>query len=481
MVPIALVAIASCVISPAAWAHDSGFGLVRFGPDGAVDPTFGTDGVVVTRSPARSFVANALALQADGKILVAGRLGDLAAASLQMAVQRYNPDGSLDIGFGADGTATLRIGPAGAEARAITVQPDGKVLVAGTAFASGQADDAFAVARFDTDGRPDDTFGPHGSVTTRVGVAGAQATAIGLRQDRTIVVAGTAFANGATDDDFAVAVYTPDGALDRAFGANGIVTTDFGTGERPSLDRASALAIQPDGKIVVAGTARIVDTAFAVVRYEPNGSPDKGFGVEGKASVTVGPDAQVHALVVQPDGGPVLAGSGGSAANGTAPFALLRFQLEGHTDPSFGTHGLATTTFEGSRSGARTVIAQPDGKLLAGGAKFGAPSASGDALPESGFALARYNGDGSVDGGFGSGGQALVSIGDAGAMPVSLALQDDGKILAAGLVFFRVPAQPSTSLLGDPARVAAVAGAGILVATTALAIGFRRRFVHSRV
>src|SRR5882762_10093179 len=134
---IALGLAALLVSTPVAWAHDSGFGLARYTPDGVLDQSFGNGGLVVTRSTQRSFVANALALQPDNKILVAGMVSDLATASLQLAVARYNPDGSVDDGFGAAGIAATPVGAAGAAASALAVQPDGRILVAGAAFAHG--------------------------------------------------------------------------------------------------------------------------------------------------------------------------------------------------------------------------------------------------------------------------------------------------------------------------------------------------------
>ena len=170
--------------------------------------------------------------------------------------------------------------------------------------------------------------------------------------------------------------------------------------------------------------------------------------------------------MLQMSGDIVLAGSSVSSSRGTAPFALARLQSDGSPDETFGSGGLVTTSFDGSRSGARAVIAEPDGRLIGGGAKFGAPSASGDVLPDSGFALARYNADGSLDKSFGTDGRATTRLGDAGATPVALAVQPDGKIVAAGLVFFQVGADRGVSPLTTPlilAAAGAVMGALLIV------------------
>src|ERR1700716_920066 len=130
---VVLVVAALLASTPVAWAHDSGFGLARYSADGVLDQSFGNKGLVVTRSTQRSFVANALALQPDGRILVAGMVSDLSTASLQLAVARYNADGSIDTGFGAGGIAATPVGAAGATASTLALQPDGRILVAGTA------------------------------------------------------------------------------------------------------------------------------------------------------------------------------------------------------------------------------------------------------------------------------------------------------------------------------------------------------------
>ena len=472
---VVLVLAGLLVSTPLAWAHDSGFGLARYTSDGVLDQSFGNKGLVVTRSTQRSFVANALALQPDGGILVAGMVSDLATASLQLAVARYTADGSVDDAFGSGGIAATPVGTAGAAANTLALRPDGRIVVAGTAYARGTTSDQFVLACFTPAGKLDLSFGTDGLVQTHVGASGAAVQSLALQPDGKILVVGTAFSNGPTDDDFALVRYTPDGQLDAQLGSGGIVTTDFGSNEvgaRPSLDRAGGVAVEPDGRIVVGGSTRGEHQAFAVARYAADGSLDSSFGVGGKARIPA-QSAQVYAVIVQPGGDLVLAGSAGSASDSTAPFALARFHADGTADLGFGTDGVVTTSFEGSRSGARAAATQADGKLLIGGARFGAPSAQGEALPQSGFALARYTANGLVDTGFGSNGRVLTNMGDAGATPLSLAIQPDGKIIAAGLVFFRVPTP--TGPFETATRIAAPATVAALLAIALVAIFILRR------
>jgi uncharacterized delta-60 repeat protein len=316
--------------------------------------------------------------------------------------------------------------------------------------------------------------------TTHVGVGPAALQALALQPDGRILVAGTAFSNGPTDDDFALVRYLQNGALDPSFSTGGTVTTDFSSGEAGlsssgSLDRLGGMVLQPDGKIVLAGFTRGDQQAFALARYNPNGRLDISFGVDGRTRLAA-VEPQVFAVELQSGGDLVIAGSAGASSRATAPFALIRFHADGSPDQSFGVGGLATTSVDGSRSGARAVVVQPDSKLLAAGARFGAPSAQGDALPQSGFALARYNPDGSIEIAFGSGrdGRALTDMGDAGATPLALVMQPDGKIIAAGLVFFRVPATPPSGAFAVLRHLAGpAAGLALLGVTLALRLVLR--------
>lgn len=454
------------LLAPVAWAHDSGFGLVRYQPDGTIDTSFGSSGSVVIRSVQRSFVANTLALQNDGKVVLAGLTSDVATGSIQLALARYNADGTPDAAFGSSGVVSTSVGDAGAQANSVVVQPDGMLVVGGTRF-SRAGPDELLVARYTSDGTLDTGFGTGGLTATPVGAGPSSAAAIALQHDGRIIAVGTAFANGPTDDDFALVRYRPDGQLDPAFGQDGVVTTDLTSGDAasPSLDHATALALQADGRIVVGGFTRGETQAFAVARYTADGAPDLTFGSGGLVKIPAR-EPQVSAIALQPSGTVALAGSSASNERGTAPFVLVRLRADGAPDASFGGDGLVTTNFDGSRSGARAVVAQPDGRLITGGAKFGAPSASGDALPESGFALTRYNADGSLDTSFGTNGRATSSVGDAGAVPVALAVQADGKIVAAGLVFFQVPPSQSQTALIMPLALAATAALGGAITVT---------------
>ncbi|WP_318773950.1 Ig-like domain-containing protein, partial [Meiothermus sp.] len=213
------------------------------GARGELDPTFGSGGKVTTDLGSSYDEAYALVLQPDGRLVAAGRSVD-AAGNDDFALVRYNPDGSLDTSFGIGGKVTTEVGSSSDEARALVLQPDGKLVAAGySSNAAGKSD--FALVRINPNGSLDTSFGSGGKVTTAVGSSSGIAALV-LQPDGKLVAAGPS-SNG--DYDFALVRYNPNGTLDPTFGSGGKVITDLGSGS----DEAHALVLQPDGKLVAAG------------------------------------------------------------------------------------------------------------------------------------------------------------------------------------------------------------------------------------
>jgi len=376
---------------------------VAAGP-GDLDQSFGTGGKVTTDFD--SFEqANALAIQADGKLVAAGNAQDpVTFRSVFFALARYNPNGTLDSSFGKSGKILADFGvPGDARAWALAIQADGKLVVAGGAGGD------FALARYNPDGSPDSSFGTSGKVTTDFGVQDT-ARALTIQADGKLIVFGST--NTAGRVDFALARYNPDGSPDSSFGVEGKVTTDFIGGR----DEASALAIQIDGKLVAAGSATDPLTGipkFALARYNADGSLDSSFGVGGKVTTDFGGISVASSLAIQGDGKLVVAGQAFFLS-----FALARYNADGSLDSSFGVGGKVTTDFGGSGQALALAI-QADGKLVVAG------GAGGD------FALARYNPDGSLDSSFGVGGKITTDFGGFG-QAFALAIQADGKLVLAG-------------------------------------------------
>jgi len=283
-----------------------------------------------------------------------------------------------------------------------------------------------------TAGNLDATFGTGGTVRTDFAGNIDQANAVAIQPNGQIIAAGSSFSNSKTVEDFIVARYNANGSLDKRFGKNGKITTDFFR----NVDSISAVAIQPNGMIVVAGFAQLggsggTPRVFALARYRNDGQPDTSFGNGGALTTSFGGNfAAASALMLQPDGKIVVAGTvdfNPDLPGSGLDFALARYNSNGTLDGSFGKGGKVVFDFFGSFDQANGAVLQPDGKIIAVG------SASYDsANRDIGFALARFNTDGSIDFGFGTGGKQITDFFGAGAKANSVVLQEDGKFVVAG-------------------------------------------------
>jgi len=367
---------------------------------GDLDPDFGADGLVLSDFADPGFsvdAGNAVAVDFDGKILVAGsKDGDFAIA-------RYNPDGTLDPSFGAGGLVTIDFGGSTDAAAAIAIDltypgvdlPPGvrSIVVAGT------AGDDFAVARLDrSTGALDPSFGVGGKVVTDVSI-GSVDEVFDVAPERfsdRVVVAGSSNGNtvlvqyqpngqiqsqfgdsgfiitdflggspvrlinfsdrftivGQTGTDIGLASFHDNGDVDSNFGVGGRVVTDFGGAET-----ARGITLHPDGRLVVVGTS---DGDIALARYNLNGSLDTSFGGDGRVLTDIGPGVMPAGVAVQPDGRPVVAGS--SAGD----FFLVRYDVNGALDASFGTGGIVTTDFGGNDL-ASGIDVRADGRIVVAG------------------------------------------------------------------------------------------------------------------
>jgi len=398
---------------------------------GDLDPAFGTGGLVTTQFGSGDSYGFAVALQADGKIVVAGRAYN--GSDYDLALARYNSDGSLDTSFSGDGEVTTDFGSGDDWGHAVAIQPaDGKIVVAGTASYNGSNAD-FALARYNGDGSLDTSFSGDGKVTTDFGSGIDCIYAVEIQPaDGKIVVVGDA-SNG-SNFDFALARYNSDGSLDTSFSGDGKVTTDFGMGD----DSGMAVAIQPaDSKIVVAGYAYKFsgfhgNFDFALARYNGDGSLDTSFSGDGKVTTDFvnSVDEEGEAVVLQADGKIVVAGYSQDFSDSPFDndFTLARYNSDGSLDTSFSGDGKVTTDFNGDNDSAYAVALQADGKIVVAGQ---ANNVS-DFAYDIDFALALYNSDGSLDTSFSGDGKVTTDFGDWD-YGFAVALQpDDGKIIVAG-------------------------------------------------
>src|SRR5215470_13191534 len=273
---------------------------------GTLDSTFGTGGKVTTDFGGTGAAARTVAVQADGKIFVAGVA--VFNGVTDFALARYNSDGTLDASLGTGGIVTTALDFPGSFDRVFTLvkQPDGKFVAVGSTVINLFAN--FALARFNANGTLDTTFGTGGIVTTGFGVS-AEATSGAVQADGKIVAAGYANLDGA--DDFALVRYNSNGTIDASFSTGGKVTTAF-LSQGFSEAQAKSVALQPDGGIVAVGNA-IVGGGFdfALARYNSNGTLDTSFGTSGKVTTDfAGANDQAESVFVQPDGKIVAAGAG---------------------------------------------------------------------------------------------------------------------------------------------------------------------------
>ena len=368
------------------------FALARYTAEGRLDRRFGVGGMVLTGFGPRTFAgANTLALRPDGKTVVAGWAFVPPRTYSGFAIARYTRTGQLDRTFGRDGKVMTYFGgrPNNTNAYGIANQRDGKVVVVGGTSGWPSGKSTFVLARYMGRGTLDPSFGRGGEVVTDFG-AYAGAAAVAIQADGKIVVAGGGRTAGRTG--FALVRYDADGRLDRSFGNRGRVLTPVGEGESAAV----ALVIQRDRKLVTAGNARVAgDAGFALIRYTPDGKLDPTFGNDGVAFNGAG---SVSALTIQRDGKLVTAGIG---MRRYPNFSLARFLEDGTLDQSFGRNGKLLTAFYRTAR-AYGVVARGDGTIVVAGAHW-----SRD------FALAGYTSTGGLARSFGSAGRVLTDFGRA--------------------------------------------------------------------
>ncbi|MDZ7858116.1 cadherin domain-containing protein [Sphaerotilus sp.] len=303
--------------------------LVKLNADGTLDTSFGGGDGVATGSNSVSNQSGSLAIQTDGKIL-------LAAGNSDFVVQRFNVNGSVDASFGTSGVAAIDLAGSTDLARSIEVQTDGRLVVGGTALNGGQFD--FAVVRLLANGSLDTSFNGTGMRLLDIGTNSSDmAYAMALQSNGAIVLTGWSDASGSTT--FATVRLTSAGALDTSFNGTGTVTTDIGAGSELGV----TVAVQADGKIVIAGQAGSNGNDFALVRYTSAGALDTTFNGTGRVNTDFGSssDDRGAALQLLADGQIVLAGT--SNLGGSYNLAIARYNSAGALDRGFDAGNAAYT------------------------------------------------------------------------------------------------------------------------------------------
>ena len=343
--------------------------LVRYTPDGRLDPAFnGGLGKVDNLLPLTGAEVFDLAVGADDRIVLAGRAlqPNRAPPYYHMAAVRLRADGTRDPGFGTrgDGVVTL-LGPgtvAGSAAR-VLVRPDGRVVLVGHASVdsgpvNSLTNNNVAVAQLGVDGTPDPSFSGDGfAMGDRKPLDFGQAAL--LLPDGSVVVGGKTTQDNSEPNDSLVLRFGPDGTVLAGWG--GVLTLSA------LADEVVDMALQPDGGVLLLAAARSRNTYIALARIRPDGAPDLAFGQQGSVSIDPGPnDDFPRALALQLDGKVVVAAQV-SAAVGSPYFGLLRFAPDGSPDAAFGSGGVLKVPFFGGFDSANDLLVQPDGRVVAAG------------------------------------------------------------------------------------------------------------------
>ena len=405
---------------------------------GDLDRSFSGDGLTTTSfmNGTATDEGRSVAIQRDGKSVVAGYSDRESARNGDFELARYNRDGSLDGSFGVGGRVITDIGGREQTLRDVAIAPDGRIVVAGMInFGRSSTGKDFAVARYTPSGSLDSSFGGGDGVATTSfdnSRFADHANGVVLLSGGKILLAGTSDQAPASapveDDDFALARFTSDGTLDPTFSTDGKVTASFG----PGNDGAGPVDVTPDGKYVASGESRQPTTGidFATARFLPDGRLDPGFSGDGRQTTALSAGNRndiAGGMQVQRNGRIVVAGNADRGGATRTDYALLRYLPNGDLDPSFGSGGTVFTDFDdgGPFDSANELVLQPDGKIVA----------AGNSIVDSvfGFSLARYRPDGSLDGTFSGDGRATASFGPRSSLlGFGVALQRDGKIVLAG-------------------------------------------------
>lgn len=388
------------------------------GAPGSLDLSFGSDGKVTVDFDSSADFGTGIHVLPDGKLIVTG------FSDNDFALLRLTEDGTLDTDFGTDGKVITDVAMSPQQVRDSLVTPDQKILLGGYSSSN------FALIRYLSDGSLDTDFGNGGVVTTSFGAGtGAAIESIARQDDGKIVAVGTYVEHSGADNDVAVARYLDDGTLDPTFGTGGLITIDMNGFD----DQFRAVIVLSNGKIMAGGTT---STAVGTLTYDhllmrflSDGSLDTTFGTDGVLIFDIRTDGDgIEALAQMSDGSVVSAGFAyeGTAVNTNRDFIAVKYKEDGTLDSDFGTNGIVAINFSNGDDDPNDILITGDDKIVIAGVAYSSGSREN-------FALTRLLTNGALDPEWGNSGISLTDIGTASIDNAnSIALQPDGKIVAAG-------------------------------------------------
>ncbi len=382
---------------------------------GNPNPDFGDGGIVKTSFGKWYNHCTSMTLQPDDKILLAGIANRMDTANFALA--RYSKAGELDKSFSVDGIVITDFGPYAEDAYSVALTPDGKIVLAGCSFNGPVSGWNFIVARYNSDGMLDLSFDEDGKVCSDFSESSDFAYSACIQNDGKIIVAGYIY----EIMDFALIRYNTDGSPDNTFGEEGRVITDIDE----AFNIARCMVIQPDGKIIAAGSNQYTseDMDIVLVRYNPDGSIDNTFSVDGKVVTSLGEYTELaKAIALQPDGKILIAG--GSDDGTDSDGVLVRYNSDGTLDLSFDEDGIVITDISCTSIYTTSLVIQPDNKIVVAG--------TADNGTDYDIFLLRYNSDGSLDPTFGDEGIVITDIDNQDNEAVSVALSESGNIIVSG-------------------------------------------------
>lgn len=383
---------------------------------GDLDKTFGDNGKVCVGIGGYYDLAQAVVLQKDGKIVVAGYGQASPTSNKGMSIARYLQNGNMDYDFGDLGVIHKLSATVDGELNSIVIQKDDKIVAVGFSISQITKNENITLVRLTENGQIDKSFGDGGLVVTEISSEKDVGESAAIQPDGKIVIVGTTQHNPSYD--IVLIRYDEDGQLDPYFGNGGIVITDINSGP----DIGKSIVIQSDGKLIVAGFTYIGRKFFmTLLRYDSNGNLDLTFGKGGVTITDVKGSIGKLDLALQKDGKIILVGP--SEVENSHHFTVIRFNNNGTLDKSFGDDGV-TKTIIGDFSEAESVAIDSQGNLIVAGT-----TESGNAA----FVVAMYNQNGILNPDFGSDGISKVNFFEnSDDRAHSMIIDSDGNIIVAG-------------------------------------------------